>query len=404
MLSKIHQTIYFLTRITILRRFKNKHFQEVKGLENLPIDKSFIIVANHSSFADHFLIGSMLQYGFGIKAYFLTKKESFNKSASRIWHEATGCIPVNRERMGKETIKSIKKVFLNKNVLVIYPEGTRGSGTKLLPFKSGAFKIAQQLKVPIVPISIQGANRIIRKGSFKIHKEKAKLTIHKPISVRESQSISEKQLSAKCRELINNSLHNPLESSSLSCQGYSHMTDILEGYLSQATLNWSSKDFKRLRELLKLHLKNGMKEEEQHVLELRIMGLWCMKLPSWQRLLKLPALLRKCNHILWMNPENPFANYIKGRILLSFNFPSINKTAAQLLKTAYETAEKYGIDQTRFATHYAKALIREKNFKQARKILERMITEFALSKQIREQRRLISAKNLLSTMSQVGLA
>jgi 1-acyl-sn-glycerol-3-phosphate acyltransferase len=67
---------------------------------------------------------------------------------------------------------------------VVYPEGTRSKDGRLLPFKKGAFMMAIDAGVPVVPISVSGATRIMPKGQVKIFPSTVRLTIHQPIDTK----------------------------------------------------------------------------------------------------------------------------------------------------------------------------------------------------------------------------
>ena len=56
----------------------------------------------------------------------------------------------------------------NGRSVIIFPEGTRGDGKRLLPFKPGGFDIALKAKVPIVPFVIKGTSYVMPKGSFSV--------------------------------------------------------------------------------------------------------------------------------------------------------------------------------------------------------------------------------------------
>ena len=69
-----------------------------------------------------------------------------------------GAFPVNLERSSRSAFLTAIKVLKNGATLIIFPEGSRElTDGKLMPFKHGAFKIAQKAEVPIMPVTIRGA-------------------------------------------------------------------------------------------------------------------------------------------------------------------------------------------------------------------------------------------------------
>ena len=80
------------------------------------------------------------------------------------------------------SIIEAKKRLRDGMSLVVFPEGTRTFNGRLNPFKKGAFKLAMDFRLPLVPITIDGAYDILpRTSTFNIKYGKITLTIHKPI-------------------------------------------------------------------------------------------------------------------------------------------------------------------------------------------------------------------------------
>ena len=73
------------------------------------------------------------------------------------------------------------KILQGGMSLVVFPEGTRTPDGKIRPFKRGAFMLATEFGLPIVPLTIDGSFAVMKKSSFAINPGKITLTIHKPI-------------------------------------------------------------------------------------------------------------------------------------------------------------------------------------------------------------------------------
>ena len=114
MFHKICRRILF----PILKLF---YRMKVKGLENLPKDKNFIIVSNHLGMIDCFAIAILFKQ----KIYFMAKKELFDKKFKAKFISWLGGIPVDREKLDITTIKECFKTIKNGDILVVFPEGTR---------------------------------------------------------------------------------------------------------------------------------------------------------------------------------------------------------------------------------------------------------------------------------------
>src|SRR6185369_7039111 len=95
-----------------------------------------------------------------------------------------GVVPVDRSNSpaAVESAKLATENLRRGKSYVVYPEGTRSSDGGLLPFKKGAFMMAIDAGVPVVPITISGATQIMPKGQIKIFPSTVRVTIHEPIS------------------------------------------------------------------------------------------------------------------------------------------------------------------------------------------------------------------------------
>ena len=155
----------------------------IKGKENIPKTRPYIICSNHSSFLDPFCFYRIFDEYF----VFIGKKEIEKWPLFHIFYTTGMNILVDRtSNAGALSAFKRMSVELDKgNPLVIFPEGTRSKiSPKLEPFKAGAFAIALKKGVPILPISyVDNWKRLQYGGLFKGHAGPgiARVIIHKPI-------------------------------------------------------------------------------------------------------------------------------------------------------------------------------------------------------------------------------
>lgn len=101
---------------------------------------------------------------------FIAKQELFKIPViGRVMHKSF-CLPLDRENSRKDArtvLKAIKLLNEQTAVIGIYPEGRRNEGEGLLPFKNGAFKIAQKSGAPIVVAVIRNSEKIMKNAPFK---------------------------------------------------------------------------------------------------------------------------------------------------------------------------------------------------------------------------------------------
>ncbi len=145
----------------------------VHGEEKLVAGEPHIFVSNHLSWFDiPSLAGYLPRYKFVAKAS-LFKIPVFGPAI-----RAVGMIPIEREnrKAAFESLQVAADKIKEGNSVVIYPEGTRGTGYPLRPFKKGPFVLAIASGVPVVPVLLHGTlevfgktSRSVRPGPVDIH-------------------------------------------------------------------------------------------------------------------------------------------------------------------------------------------------------------------------------------------
>lgn len=160
-----------------------------------------IIIANHQSYVDHYLISSVVKnYNF----CFIAKKEHFNSKLGRLYHSLTRIIPIDRDNPfnGMKTLLIARYAILLGINVIIYPEGTRSSGKEMNRFKKGFLKLAGLFpEIKIIPITINNSYKILKKGS-KVPNffHKAQIIIHQPILVKDG--FNEQEVLDQCFNTI----------------------------------------------------------------------------------------------------------------------------------------------------------------------------------------------------------
>jgi 1-acyl-sn-glycerol-3-phosphate acyltransferase len=137
---------------------------KVKGIENIPKDKGAILAANHSSYLDHFVVGSAVVPSLNKVAYFLAKKEHFDSPIQKLWHNYLRAIPIDRDAGGKEALKKAIEHLKKGDLIMIYPEGTRTLTGGMSRAKTGAARLALAAHVPVIPMGITNTFKILPKG------------------------------------------------------------------------------------------------------------------------------------------------------------------------------------------------------------------------------------------------
>lgn len=198
----MEKVVYLFAQKVVFPLIRLLFTRSVVGIENLPASGPYIIAANHSSYMDHFLLAAMVRKERGNKLYFLTRSEAFEGYWSDLWHRSTGCVPVDRANPEIASFRTMIKILKRGDIVVVYPEGTRSVDGMPLPPKPGVIKLSLHADVPIIPIGIYGAHKILPKGRLMPRPSRAVL------SIGGSLNYGERMTDSKSKEQTENALHH----------------------------------------------------------------------------------------------------------------------------------------------------------------------------------------------------
>ncbi len=172
---------------------------KVRGRENLDKHTSYVFVANHQGAYDIFLVYGYLGHKFKWMMKASLRKIPFVGAACA----AAGFIFVDRSGKGlRETLAAAEKILVKGMSLVVFPEGSRTPDGSVQRFKRGAYQIAEDLSLPVVPLTIDGSFRVLPKEGKLIRPGKITLTIHAPIFPENDGKHDMETLIDKSREVI----------------------------------------------------------------------------------------------------------------------------------------------------------------------------------------------------------
>lgn len=175
----------------------------VKGLENIPTDRSVLFIGNHRSYFDIILNYIYIPVITG----FVSKKEVNRVPVLRLWMRNLKCLFLDRNdiKQGMQTILTAID-YINSGISIfIFPEGTRSKvNDTFLPFKGGSFKIATKSGCDIVPVAINNSAAIFEDHFPKIVKSHVVIEYGKPISTKEMNRDEQRELPDMVRNKIIN--------------------------------------------------------------------------------------------------------------------------------------------------------------------------------------------------------
>jgi 1-acyl-sn-glycerol-3-phosphate acyltransferase len=173
---------------------------KVHGRENIDKKISYVIISNHQSIYDIFLVYGWL----GIDIKWVMKKELAKIPGLGFGSKKVGHIFLDRSnsRVALESLNNAKRLLVNGTSVVIFPEGTRSTTGIPGNFKKGAFKLAIDLGLPILPISIIGTRNVLPTGTIDLRPGKVRMIIHKPIDITLYREDKLKELMDEAKRII----------------------------------------------------------------------------------------------------------------------------------------------------------------------------------------------------------
>ncbi|MDO4497855.1 MAG: lysophospholipid acyltransferase family protein, partial [Bacteroidales bacterium] len=151
----------------------------VKGRENLDPNTSYIFVANHQGAFDIMLLFGHLGHPFRWMLRKGLKKLPFVGKAcdksGQIWVDERGSSGL------MHTVRQAMQTLKGGTSVIVFPEGTRTATGHMNRFKQGAFTLAAMLRLPVVPVTLDGPYQVMKKGSKQIRPHRMTLTIHAPL-------------------------------------------------------------------------------------------------------------------------------------------------------------------------------------------------------------------------------
>jgi 1-acyl-sn-glycerol-3-phosphate acyltransferase len=172
----------------------------VESATEVEVGRPYVVMSNHCSHADVAILFVALPFVPG----FLAKQELARVPFLATALHAGGHVLVDRSdgASGIRAIQSVAREVQAGKTVAIFPEGTRGDGGALLPFKKGAFVIAKRAEAAILPVGIQGSHAVLPRGEILPRPSDVSVRIGEAISPAEIAVSSAEQLLQQVRARI----------------------------------------------------------------------------------------------------------------------------------------------------------------------------------------------------------
>lgn len=178
--------------------------RKVEGIENLDPKGTYVMVLNHNSMVDILSI-----YNLPLVFKWVSKREVYRIPIVGRLLLAHGDIVINRasSKEAMQLVHTRGKQWLAKGASVaIFPEGTRSKDSEIHNFKAGAFILAKDAEVPILPIVLDGTDRVVRKGFFMNWSNRITIKILPPVSKQDVVERPIKEVMAEVHDNMVNAL------------------------------------------------------------------------------------------------------------------------------------------------------------------------------------------------------
>lgn len=152
--------LYTFCRYLAVPLFGGVYRCRVRGSGNLPPRGPVMVIMNHKAYFDPVIAGMI----FDRPLRYMAKKELFGNAAFRALIVSLGAFPIDRGAGDREALKTSLGILARGEVLLMFPEGHRQRDDAVHEFLPGVGMIALRSGAPVVPLAMDGTQRMIRGG------------------------------------------------------------------------------------------------------------------------------------------------------------------------------------------------------------------------------------------------
>ncbi|MGE5893226.1 MAG: AMP-binding protein [bacterium] len=157
---------------------------EVKGRDRIP-EPPFILLSNHASYIDAFFIASHIPFRVFRNIFFQGAQQYFRSKPMRLFARVAHVIPIDPDSYLASALALSAYVLGEQKSLCIFPEGGRSMDGGIMPFRGGIGILSSELRVPMVPVRLEGTFEAMPRGRKIPKRVKLTMIIGHPIPVEE---------------------------------------------------------------------------------------------------------------------------------------------------------------------------------------------------------------------------
>jgi 1-acyl-sn-glycerol-3-phosphate acyltransferase len=150
----------------------------VVGAANLPAEGAYLLAPVHRSYIDWLIVARVTRRR---RLRYIAKAELWRSKFVGRLLETCGCFPVNRSGADREALERCQAVLAGGEPLVMFPEGTRRSGPVVRDLREGVAYLALRAGVPVVPVGVGGAERVMPRGSTIPRPRRVEVVVGEPV-------------------------------------------------------------------------------------------------------------------------------------------------------------------------------------------------------------------------------
>lgn len=188
-----------------------------KGVENLPKKGAYILVSNHTSYADPLAMAYFIFVQLGRAPHFLAKESLFRIPIFGSWLPYLGQVPIYRQGRSNQDSLSAAKAYLEAgHTIIMFPEGTLTRDPDYWPMRgrSGAIRLAIESGVPVFPVAHHGAEKVLPRYSKRFRPspfKKVAIQVGKQIDLSGYKASDSPQKMAEATEVVMQAITNELQ-------------------------------------------------------------------------------------------------------------------------------------------------------------------------------------------------